>query len=161
MMCLMANAMSSGDDMYKSLFMTAAFLGVLTSAELAAALIIPAPPAGADVNALSRESAGANGKALDAEVAKFLRREYKIKSVIYYQLNGDIPWIAVSKNVQNQMLEKAVKKKVFAWNNPGIDLIDVYPQKEGAFAVAMYTKTAPDKDKLVGYYLLTKNRKAP
>jgi hypothetical protein len=115
--------------MYKSFFMTATILGAFISGEPAAALITPAPPAGADVNALSRESAGPNAKALDAEVTKFLRWEYKIKSVIYYQLNGDIPWIAVSKNVQNQMLEKAVKKKVFAWNNPGIDLIDVYPQK--------------------------------
>ena len=59
------------------------------------------------------------------------------------------------KNVENQMLEKSVHRALFEWNNPGMDFVDVYPQDDRAFAVAMYSKTASSKVKFVGYYVLT------
>ena len=63
-------------------------------------------------------------------------------------------WVAISKNVENQMLEKSINRVPFEWTNPDMDFVDVYPQGDSAFAVAMYSKTASSKVKVVGYDVL-------
>ncbi len=95
-------------------------------------------------------------KKLDAEVTVFLRDRFTIASARYYQVPGEIPWIAVSKSVQNQMAEKSHKRAMFEWYEPGIDFVEIYPQgKDGdAFAVAMPKGANPSADKLVGFYVL-------
>lgn len=94
---------------------------------------------------------------LNNEVIKYLHDEsLTIISAQYYDFSGDVPWVAIAKNVQNQMLEKSIMKAKYEWNNPGYDLVDVYPQKDSAFAVAMYSKHVKNKTKLVGYYVLKK-----
>jgi hypothetical protein len=102
-------------------------------------------------------SASADSKKLDAEVTAFLRDKYTISSARYYQTPGEIPWIAVSKNVQNQMKEKSIERKLFEWYEPGLDFVEVYPQGKngGAFAVAMPKGTKSDAQKLVGFYVLS------
>jgi hypothetical protein len=99
----------------------------------------------------------ADSKKLDAEVTAFLRNKYVIASAHYYQTPGEIPWIAVSKSVQNQMAEKSIQRTMLEWYEPGIDFVELYPQgKNGAaFAVAMPKGTKSDADKLVGYYVLS------
>ena len=73
-----------------------------------------------------------------------------------YQVPGEIPWIAVSKSVQNQMAEKSIQRTMFAWYEPGIDFVDIYPQgKKAAFALAMPKGTNPSAEKLVGLYILS------
>ncbi len=117
--------------------------------------VIATSPVSKYVKALDASAAGANASALDDELTKFLRHKYKIESSSYYSFGSDIPWVAISKNVENQMLEKSVHRALFEWNNPGMDFVDVYPQDDRAFAVAMYSKTASSKVKFVGYYVLT------
>lgn len=140
----------------KSAFLGTALLSLSLSGCSMADTTIPISPVNANVK-VADESAvntGANSKALDAEVTKFLRGKYKIKSVAYYTFGGGIPWAAISKSVQNQMLEKSINRVVFAWNEPGLDFVDVYPQGDDAFAVAMYTKSSRGDEKFVGYYVL-------
>jgi hypothetical protein len=93
-------------------------------------------------------------KKLDAEVTAFMRDKYTIASAKYYSVAGEIPWIAVSKNVQNQMAEKSIKKVMFEWYEPGLDFIEVYPQGKQAFAVAMPKGTKSSEEKLIGFYTL-------
>jgi hypothetical protein len=93
-------------------------------------------------------------KKLDAEVAAFLRNKYTVGSARYYSVAGEIPWIAVSKSVQNQMVEKSFKRVMFEWYEPGLDFVEVYPQGKAAFAVAMPKGTKSSSDKLVGFYVL-------
>ena len=101
--------------------------------------------------------ASAESKKLDAEVTAFLRNKYAIASARYYQVPGEIPWIAVSKSVQNQMAEKSIQPVMFEWYEPGIDFVEVYPQGNNgaAFAVAMPKGTKSSSDKLVGFYVLS------
>jgi hypothetical protein len=101
--------------------------------------------------------ASAESKKLDTEVTAFLRDKYTISSARYYHTPGEVPWIAVSKSVQNQMKEKSIERKLFDWYEPGLDFVEVYPQgKNGsAFAVAMPKGTKSDADKLVGFYVLS------
>jgi len=92
---------------------------------------------------------------LDAEVTEFLRKQYVIASAHYYDVPGEVPWIAVSKTVQNQMLEKSFEPVYFKWYEPGLDFVEVYPQGNGAaFAVAMPKGTKSSAEKLVGFYVL-------
>jgi hypothetical protein len=99
-------------------------------------------------------------KKLDAEVLTFFRDQFSIKSAHYYLLPGEIPWIAFSKSVQNQMAEKLIRRTVFDWYEPGIDFIEVYPQgnNDTVFAVAMPKGTNPSADKLIGFYVLTAHK---
>ena len=94
---------------------------------------------------------------LDAEVEAFLRGQFSIESARYYLVPGDIPWIAVSKSVQNQMAEQSIQRTMFDWYEPGIDFVEVYPQgNSGAgFAVAMPQGTNSRAEKLVGFYVLS------
>ena len=99
---------------------------------------------------------------INKEVIKYLRDDsVTIKSSHYYDFSGDVPWVAISKNVQNQMLEKSIPKAKFEWHNPGFDTIDVYQQKDSSFVVALFSKHVSKKTKLVGYYVLKqiKNKK--
>ena len=98
-----------------------------------------------------------DSKKLDAEAIAFFRDQFSIESARYYQVPGEIPWIAVSKSVQNQMAEKSIQRTMFDWYEPGIDFVEVYPQgNNGAvFAVAMPKGTNPSADKLVGFYVLS------
>lgn len=113
------------------------------------------PPTGDHVNVVDANDAAAEIAALHEELAKFLRDKYAIKSGHYYRFRADVPWVAISKNVQNQMAEKSVQRVIFDWNNPGYDFVDVYPQGDTAFAVAMYSKSGAKKTRLVGYFELT------
>jgi len=97
---------------------------------------------------------GTDSAALDAEVTAFLRDEYTIVSSRYYQVAGEIPWIAVSKNIQNQMAAKSIQPVMFDWYEPGLDFVEVYPQGGGGFAVAMPQGTRSNAEKLVGFYVL-------
>lgn len=100
---------------------------------------------------------------LDAEVIVFLRGKYKIKSGHYYQVPAEIPWIAVSKSIQNQMAEKSIPKQLFEWYEPGLDFVEIYPQSKSdiAFAVAMLKGTKSNSKKLVGFYVLAVPAAAP
>lgn len=98
-----------------------------------------------------------DSRKLDAEVIAFLRDSFSIKSARYYKVPDEIPWIAVSKSVQNQMVEKSIQRTMFDWYEPGIDFVEIYPQgnNSNAFAIAMPKETNPSADKLVGFYILS------
>jgi hypothetical protein len=102
-------------------------------------------------------AASEDSRKLDAEVTAFLRNKFVIASARYYRVPGEIPWIAVSKTVQNQMAEKSIRRTMFEWYEPGIDFVEVYPQGKsgGAVAVAMPKGTSPSADKLIGFYVLS------
>jgi hypothetical protein len=91
-------------------------------------------------------------KKIDAAVTMFLRGEYVIASASYYRVPADIPWIAVSKSVKNQMAAESIQQTMFAWYEPGIDFVEIYPQGKNAFAIAMLDW--PSGDYLVGFYVL-------
>jgi len=93
-------------------------------------------------------------KALDAEVLQFLRSPYTIESVRYYQFSKEVGMASIFKNVQNQMAEKSIKRATYSWAEPGLDLIDAYPQGKSAFVVAMPKGTQSGAEKFVGYYAL-------
>lgn len=101
--------------------------------------------------------ASKDSEKLDAEAIAFFRGQFSIQSAHYYQVPGEIPWIAVSKSVQNQMAEKSIQRTMFEWYEPGIDFVEVYPQgnNDAAFAVAMPKGTNLSADKLVGFYVLS------
>jgi hypothetical protein len=107
------------------------------------------------IKAASATASAKNAKALDSQVLGLVGKHYKIKSAHYYRVAKDMPWVAISKNVQNQMLEKKVNKGQFAWENPGIVFVEVYPQGTSAFAVAMDGSTAKSVQKFIGYYELS------
>ncbi len=108
------------------------------------------------LDAMDEVAASASTEALDAEVTAFLRGEYAIRSGRYYRAPGEIPWIAISKYVKNQMAEKSVQQTMFEWYEPGLDFIEIYPQgSQGAgFALAMPKGSDPSGEKLVGFYAL-------
>lgn len=133
----------------------AIIFGLLSSGYTMADTITANPPTGDHVKVVDVAGATADIQALVEEVTKFLRGNYKIKSASYYRFRGDVPWVAISKNVQNQMAEKSIQRVIYDWNNPGYDFVDVYPQGDAAFAVAMHVKGGPGKSKLVGYFVLT------
>jgi hypothetical protein len=129
--------------------------GFLSSGCSMADTVTASPPTGDHVKVVDVNEASAEIKALDEEVTKFLRGKFAIKSGQYYRFSADMPWVAISKNVQNQMTAKSVTRKIYDWNNPGYDFVDVYPQGEAGFAMAMFSKSGRGEAKLVGYYLLT------
>jgi hypothetical protein len=100
--------------------------------------------------------ASEESRKLDAETLAFFRDRFSIESARYYQVPGEIPWIAVSKSVQNQMLERSIQRIMFEWYEPGIDFVEIYPQGNNgaAFALAMSKETNLSADKLVGFYIL-------
>lgn len=116
--------------------------------------VTPKSPEDKYVTAVAAGSAPEAAKKLDADVIKFLRGAYTIKSVHYYRFDPDVPWVAITKDVQNQMLKKSIKRVFYEWFEPGLDLIEVYPQGKTAFAVAMDSKTPPGAESFVGYYVL-------
>ena len=100
-------------------------------------------------------AASEQSEALDAEATAFLRGRYAIESARYYHLEGEVPWIALSKSVQNQMAERSIERTLFEWYEPGLDFTEVYPQgPDAAFAIAMPGASAPDAEKLVAFYVL-------
>ncbi len=105
---------------------------------------------------LKEVPASEQSKKLDADLTAFVRDQYAIRSVHYYEVSGEIPWIAISKSVQNQMAEKSFQRKTFEWWEPGIDFVEVYPQgtQGDAFALAMPKNTRSSANKLVGFYIL-------
>ena len=96
--------------------------------------------------------------ALDTELTAYLRGRYLLVSASYYRAPAMIPWLAISKSVQNQMAEMSIQPAIFEWNEPGVDFIEVYPQEkhDAAFAVAMPRGSKSDAEKLVGFYVLGK-----
>jgi hypothetical protein len=129
-------------------------MGLFMSGCSMAETITPKPPVENYAKEVAAASSPALAKALDGVVTKYLRGTYKIKSVQYYKFKSDVPWVAISKEVQNQMLEKSVKRSFFDWNEPGIDIIDVYPQGKTAFVIAMDKKALLAKKQFVGYYVV-------
>lgn len=104
---------------------------------------------------MKEAQAGAETEKLDAEVTAFLRDKYEIVSASYYELAGEVPWIAISKSVRNQMAAKSIQPVMFDWYEPGLDFVDVYPQgSDGAFALAMPEGSRSAADKLIGFYVL-------
>jgi hypothetical protein len=93
---------------------------------------------------------------LDANVTKYLRSQYKIKSATYYKVDPVLSWQQVVKPVQNEMAEKFVPRVSYDWHSPGIDLIEVFPQGKSAFAVAMLVSEKKGAPHLIGYYVLEK-----
>lgn len=116
------------------------------------------PPTGDHVQVVAAADAKADIAVLHDEVSKYLRGKYTIQSGNYYRFSKDVPWVAISKNVENQMAEKSIPRVFYEWNNPGYDFVDVYPQGNTAFAVAMHSKSGPGKSKLVGYFVLTSKK---
>lgn len=131
---------------------TALLFGLFLSGSTMSDVIKANPPTGEHVAAVQADNETAEIKNLMEEVTKFVRGKYAIKSGNYYRFRGDVPWVAISKNVQNQMAEKSIKRMLFDWNNPGFDFVDVYPQGDSAFAVAMSSKSSSGKSRLVGYF---------
>lgn len=104
---------------------------------------------------MKQSPANAETEKLDAEVTAFLRDSYEIESARYFRVAGEVPWIAVSKSIRNQMAQKSIQSVMFDWYEPGIDFVDVYPQgSDGAFAVAMPQGSQSGADKLIGFYVL-------
>lgn len=101
-------------------------------------------------------AASGDTRKLDAEVTKFLRDKFAIVSARYYQASAEAPWISISKSVNNQMADKSIRQTMFAWYEPGLDFIEVYPQGKdgGGFALAMPAGTDPNGEKLIGFYVL-------
>ncbi|MFZ2266294.1 MAG: hypothetical protein WAV95_01820 [Azonexus sp.] len=120
-----------------------------------AATVTPNPPVGEHVKVVDVAGTAAEVALLHGEVAQFLRGSYVIKSGNYYRFRSDVPWAAIAKNVHNQMAEKSIQRVIFSWNNPGYDFVEVYPQGDTAFAVAMHAKGDAGQGRLVGYFVLT------
>lgn len=98
--------------------------------------------------------ASENSEKLDADVIAFSQGQFSIESARYYHAPAKTPWLAVSKSIQNQMAEESFHQKIYEWHEPGIDIIDVYPQGNTAFAVAMPKDRDRSADKLIGFYVL-------
>jgi hypothetical protein len=132
--------------------------GLLTTGCSMAETATPTSPiealGGGYIKAAPAASNAKSVKALDGQVTGLVGKQVKILSATYYKVAKDIPWVAIAKNVQNQMLEKSVEKGKFAWEDPGITFVEVYPQGKGAFAVAMESGSAKSAQKFVGYYVL-------
>jgi hypothetical protein len=133
--------------------------GIVVSICLAAGCIMSEPltvksPVEKGVQEVAKADAPELAMRLDAELVRFLRTTYAIKSVHYYRFQKGIPWVAISKRVQNEMSEKSINRVAYDWEEPGIDFVDVYSQGKNGFAVAMLKDTPTDSEKFVGYYLL-------
>jgi len=115
---------------------------------------VPKSPQDKYVTEVAAAAAQESAKRLDAELIALLRGGYTIESVHYYRFDPDIPWVAIAKNVQNQMSEVAVSRETLDWAEPGLDFAELYPQGKKAFAVAMLKDTPSNAAKFVGYYLL-------
>ena len=109
------------------------------------------------LDGMNEVPASKDSEKLDAEAIAFFRGRFSIQSARYYRVSGKIPWIAVSKSVQNQMAEKSIQRTMFEWYEPGIDFVEIYPQGNNgaAFAVAMPKETDLNADTLVGFYVLS------
>jgi len=99
-------------------------------------------------------------KALDAQVSSIFRNGYSVASSNYYHVAANVTWASIEKNVQNEMQEHSISKSRYDGENPGIVLIDFYPQRDGAFVVAMDNTTASKDEKLIGYYVLKATKRA-
>jgi hypothetical protein len=100
----------------------------------------------------------ATTSALDANLTKYLRKQYNIKSVKYFQVNPDFSWQQVIKPVQNEMSERSIRGVQTDWHSAGIDLIEIFPQGQTAFAVAMMYAEKKGDPHSVGYYILEKQK---
>jgi hypothetical protein len=133
----------------------ALIFGLLFSGGSMADTVTPNPPLGDHVKVVDAAGTVAEIALLHAEVEQFLRGSYAIKSGNYYRFRGDVPWVAIAKNVHNQMAEKSIQRVIYGWNNPGYDFVEVYPQGDTAFAVAMHARGDAGQGRLVGYFVLT------
>lgn len=108
---------------------------------------------------LKEVSPSGNTEKLDSEANAFFRNRYTIVSAHYYKVPAELPWIAVSKSVSNQMADKSIQRKLFEWYKLGVDFFDVYPQGNNttAFALAMPKETNFNAEKLVAFYVLKAN----
>jgi len=52
------------------------------------------------------------------------------------------------------MGERSIPRAAYAWHEPGLDFVEVYPQGGSAFAVAMPKGTKTSSPKLVAFYVL-------
>jgi hypothetical protein len=140
--------------MWWNAFLAATFLGLAVSGCSMADTATPKSPDEKYATLVDAKSVPDAAKKLDAEVIKFVRGAYTLKSAHYYRFDADVPWVAITKDVQNQMLKKSVKRIFYEWFEPGYDLIEIYPQGKTAFAVAMDSKTLRGEKNIVGYYVL-------
>jgi hypothetical protein len=92
--------------------------------------------------------------ALDTQVAKTFHGKYEIGSSRYFIVSTDVSWAAISKNVQNHMLESSIGRAHYDNEKPGIVLIDYYPQPHGAFVLAMSKESRRRGQRLAGYFVL-------
>lgn len=106
------------------------------------------------VEQVSGPSHNVEQKALDAQVTKIFGSKYRIASSRYFAASADVSWVAISKSVQNQMLERSIKRSHYDSEKPGIVLVDFYPQPHGAFVLAMDRNAGRQGERLVGYFVL-------
>ena len=106
------------------------------------------------VKQVSGSSHNVGKKALSAQVIEIFGSKYTISGSHYFAVSADVPWIAISKNVQNQMLERSIHQSHYDKADPGIVLVDFYPQPHGAFVLAMDKGSSRESEKLVGYFVL-------
>jgi hypothetical protein len=106
------------------------------------------------VKRASGPSHNAGRKALEAQIAKTFGAKYAISSSQYFVVSPDVLWVAASKNIQNQMLERSIGRAHYDGENPGVVLIDFYPQPHGAFVLAMDKGASGRNEKLVAYFVL-------
>ncbi len=60
------------------------------------------------IEGMIKVPASADSGKLDQEVKTFCRGQFAIGSASYYQVAGEIPWLAISKSIQNQMAAKSI-----------------------------------------------------
>lgn len=106
------------------------------------------------VKQVAEASHKAGKTTLDALVEKTLGDGYVVESSRYFSVPADVAWIAISKNVQNQMHEHSVARGHYDKEQPGITLLDFYPQPHGAFVLATDKGSGRQGDRLIGYYSL-------
>lgn len=107
--------------------------------------------------AITAEQVGEQAKTLTTSVQTYLRDGYKIESVRYYTVVGDLPWVAVSKNAQNRFVEDNISVTRPPWHRVGYDLVDLFETKDGnAVAVSMIQQPLANGRKLVGYFTLSR-----
>ena len=103
---------------------------------------------------VSGPSHDAGKKALDIQITGIFGSEYMLSSSHFFTVSADVSWIAISRNVENQMSEHSVRRAHYDKENPGVVLVDFYRQPHGAFVLAMDGTRRNQDDKLVGYFIL-------
>lgn len=123
---------------------------ILPGCRVSAGSRLPPPPAGT-VRPLTAVQAGDEGRALLATLTDYLRGRHGVGGASFYEVDGAVPWNAVSKFVANAMANQGLRPAHLPEHEPGIDLIDLYEGGKVPFAVVMAPRPNPAGRRLVAY----------